>query len=281
MSLRAFLLLAAVVVAGCTRLNGAFLDANADTDTSATDAASGTGPTSEDSTALPTQDPTGSATDAESSSGGEACLDLGTDRTNCNPYLAEERCEQGQCRPYGEIGDLSGVGCIRQGPGSLSAGAKCSHSCEGQLGKDACMGRSICDPFSDDPECVLLCGETKETPTCPAEYSCFSHVAGEDSFGICRPGCNPLVNTCRKGRTCIQGDAGFHCVPTTDNTGVGDGCKFLNQCAPGLLCVPDSSSGCSGGDGCCGNPCSVGGDDCAKGEVCKEILDGIGGCVDG
>lgn len=283
----------AASVAGCTRLNGAFEAEQAqtggpskDTDTTRTTGGVSGDPTRDDagaSTTAPgsgTEDPSTPDTLEGGSTAGEMCIKVLGPDGGCDLYGAQA-CDGGRCRPFGDGQSIVGVACVEQEPDlpQVSLGAACTHRCIDAIGADNCPGGSLCDPFSDDPHCVPLCNPDEDTVQCGQDSTCFSHDAGRDTFGICRPGCDPLALDCQDGETCLPSPVGFQCVPAGE-ADEGEGCAFVNDCAPGLACADAMGSGCSGSEGCCGQVCSIGVGDCPEDQVCQPIRFGVGVCVD-
>ncbi len=268
----------ALCAAGCTRLNAAFVDAQADSGGSTESTLDPTrvgeeGSASTKGDSAGTLDPTEPEPTTDGSTGGDRCIELSDPELGCDPYR-ENGCNDGQCRPYGGVDDLEGVACVLQElTDPPPVGKRCAHACDDQIGKDACPNREICDPFSIDPLCVPLCGGTPEAPICPLGSFCVEHRAGPDTFGLCRPGCSPFGEDCGLGQTCVPTPVGLGCEPAGELP-EGEGCETPGNCAPGLLCVSGSDSGR------CAVPCTLGSNGCPAGAFCQPIAQGIGGCVD-
>lgn len=307
------LVLLALVVPGCVKLNAAFGagggtdgatgtgSTTATTASSDTKASSGSGPSttsSPGSTAGTTHDPPTTThhgdTTAGDDDGSTTDPSVGTvgmtgDPVSCPSVLgpcdayADDPCALGECRPYGVDGDFGGVGCVEQAPAKmpLEPGAGCSHTCPDAWGQDACPDRSICDPFADNPRCVRLCGGDGPGYTCPGLQECEVHDVPGGSFGICRPQCSLLEQDCDGDQACIvDGKTGEPvCVPG----GVGeegDPCAFVNECSAGLVCLTDSVVGCSGGSACCTSLCDLDEDidECPGPLECQPYGAGVGAC---
>lgn len=197
----------------------------------------------------------------------------------CDLYSSDS-CLDGSCRPYGTFEELTGIACVEQlsEVESLPLGAPCSHACGGLLGADGCPAGGLCDPFADDTTCLGFC-EFDTPQACSAGSSCFSYAAGDDDFGLCRPGCNPagVFSGCTAGQTCLPGDMGlFSCFPAPMNAGAGAPCGFTNDCAPGLACA--NGDHCDNDGSCCSPFCSVALEDCPDGLPCVDIGLGVGIC---
>ena len=220
---------------------------------------------------------------------------VGTDGSTGDPFFcpvvnepcdafAEDSCgAAGECRPYGFDGEFAGVACVEQPPAAqpLALGDTCSHTCPDFWGEDACPPRSICDPFSDAPTCVPLCGGSFPDYDCDEGMACEVHNVPSDSFGICRPECNLLLQDCPKGQTCVPDpkSGAPTCYPApVDGPQQGEPCEFINACAVGYVCVPPGVADCDTGIGCCTALCEVDEDECTDGLVCDPFAAGAGAC---
>jgi hypothetical protein len=83
-------------------------------------------------------------------------------------------------------------------------------------------------------------------------------VFNDGKLNVCLPDCDPLVQNCGSGQTCVGLGAGIDQFLCVLDAGGAEGqafdpCEFLNACDPGLLCVkPEAASECSPtAPGCC------------------------------
>ena len=135
-------------------------------------------------------------------------------------------------------------------------GTKCSF--DGELSESACfeldpmpdkLGEP-CEPGEpwpggmDSCDYELLCWEETCVPFCDSEdFSCASgywcYWCQECILGVCIPQCDPLIQNCQAGDTCVPSDETFTCVldASGDMGAYGDPCEFINACDPGLTCV--------------------------------------------
>ena len=132
-----------------------------------------------------------------------------------------------------------------------------------------------------DDVCERTCAGTRESPTCELPgRSCL--LANRDAVAVCLPHCDPLAIACENtsGQSlCIpnrwNADA-FVCVEAQGSEAkVGDGCRFMNACEPGALCLDASQSGskacaASGEPSCCIATCDLRSSNsmCLDGEEC-------------
>ncbi len=202
----------------------------------------------------------------------------------CNAF-AEDSCDTGECRPYGLGGNLAGVACVEQPPTAqpLLLGDPCSHTCADFFGEDACPPRSICDPFSDAPTCVRLCGGSPPDYDCDEETPCQVHDTPNGTFGICAPECDLIDQDCPTGQTCLpnaEGDAPM-CFPAPSEGGEqGLPCTVINGCDVGLVCLPSELIGCDE-PACCTALCdleSPKGVGCPDGLTCGPYVASAGAC---
>lgn len=306
--MRRWALYAAVTfcVAGCTRLNGAFVEERADTDgpTQGSDASTTTRGVTGDPTLSPTQSsdattdttsttnppltmegPAGSETHSESTTADEGCISVSEQDPGCDLF-SPDSCRDGECRPYGSDEEFEGIGCVEQlsAVPQVGLGEGCTQECGGLLGTNGCPSGSTCDPFGAESRCLPFCDPQANLP-CEPGFSCFSYRAGAETFGLCRPGCNPLNEDppdCPTGQSClsISRTEPFSCVGTTGGGGPGAPCASIDNCSPGLACQPpELVPGCGGGGGCCTPFCSVEVGDCPDDLVCSELAVGVGVCL--
>ena len=196
-----------------------------------------------------------------------------------------ESCAIGECRPYGSDEEFTGIGCVQQPPTirPLNLGDPCTQECGGLLGTNACPSGSTCDPFGEESTCLPFCDQ-EEDIRCGDGLSCFTYLAGAETFGLCRPGCNPLneePSDCPSGQSCLPTDTeAFSCLDATDAVGPGEPCASVNDCVEGLFCAnPGQLPSCIE-TACCTPFCSVGLSNCqAPGLACTEIAVGVGICL--
>lgn len=220
---------------------------------------------------------------------------VGTDGSTGDPFVcpvvnepcdafAEESCGTGECRPYGFDGEFAGVACVEQPPAAqpLAIGEKCSHTCPDFWGEDACPPRSICDPFSDSPTCVPLCGGSVPDFDCDEGMACEVYDVPGGSFGICGPECGLLEQDCPDGQTCLPDPINGlpTCLPAASEGQQGAYCEFINDCAAGFVCLDNDFVQCDSLVGCCTALCEVDEDECPGSLVCNPYAAGAGACQD-
>lgn len=157
--------------------------------------------------------------------------------------------------------------CVAAGAGAEGATCESVNDCREGLTCDEGECRKVCCGGSD--------------ANCSTGDICVSFSAMDGTpfgFGACRTpsGCNVIDQTgCDAPTACyiISGDGSTDCITPPASGGVQNAeCMFLNECAPGFLCL---GSGCS-------RACNPMADACGEGLVCARVEgfpDTLGGCV--
>ncbi|MEM7158238.1 MAG: hypothetical protein AAF799_35690 [Myxococcota bacterium] len=89
--------------------------------------------------------------------------------------------------------------------------------------------------------------------------------------------CDPLLQNCPEGEGCYPIEGGATTCASSSGVGPGNPCLFINECAPGLMCVaPTAVPGCEGTEGgCCTSFCDTTDPDpdgsCGPGLVCSAF----------
>lgn len=241
--------------------------------------------TSESSTAMSTESSSddGSTTAiAEASSGSESSSS--TDETTttdppppdvprddaCDVYAQD--CPPGsKCMPFANDGApfWNDTACFPIDRETDAIGESCTVLDNALSGLDSCELGAMCwnvDPFTGVGVCHALCSGSPFAPECADPVM---GCAQFDPFvlPVCVPACDPLVQDCALGQTCLPlGD--FVCLgDASGGAGVqGDPCEALNVCDPGLVCingalVPDCAT-----FGCCSAWCDL--DDAESDAAC-------------
>ncbi len=188
------------------------------------------------------------------------------DNPDATPVGAEcNAVSQTGCQPGEKCGfildqeepRLGHVGCTADG--TAAVGEACTAPTVGN--SDSCAAGGHCYIG----ECQDIC--TQVSPDCADGFLCVSFV--DIDYQWCLPACDPIAQDCpdtAEGATqgCYLGVEGSSCVRVFgDGNAPGDGCEFLNECAPG--------GGCFGDPGQCLRYCSR--------DVCPPQLDEMGNVV--
>lgn len=187
--------------------------------------------------------------------------------TSCDPYDSE--CPLGtKCSP--ELGK-----CLWAGTGTL--GQSCSIDLSAL--SDTCDADHLCldyDLFENDSTpgyCAPPCEGTEIDPQCPSGTDCFK--------GFCIPdSCNPLQPLCPEDWPCIAifPSKAAHC---DYRDGISYGAAQLGEpceddCAGGLVCVPQAEVPGCGATSCCSSYCDLDNPtacDLLPETVCQAVLD--------
>jgi hypothetical protein len=137
---------------------------------------------------------------------------------------------------------------------------------------DDCGADSYCwnSAWLEDPAelvgtCVAFCEGTAEQPICAPGTTCV--IDNDAVLNLCVEGCDPVAQDCNMephdqiGCYIIDGD--FICAQTTLDIPLGEPCEFINDCAPGGVCVPGASLPECAGENCCTAVCEIDGAQCS------------------
>lgn len=296
------------LVAGCVRVNPMFAadDGSGATEgvVSSTRGADDTGRPGSGGSAT-TSDETGTTQGRGESTTGVTAGDTGpVSSTSGTTGIATDICstfkqdcpEEGEkCMPHSDdpAAAWDSLGCFPIVRDPDTPGDECSISGPPYSGFDTCDGTSMCwglDPESNTGTCVPFCAGSPGNPLCDEpNASCL--IANEGVIAVCLPNCDPLLQDCDEGQACVPANGGFVCAPDASmgDTEIGDPCEFINECAPGYLCVSGEAVGCDGPSCCtqfCYEPEPA---DCPKPYVCvpyfengdaPDGLENVGVCVE-
>lgn len=248
---------------------------------STTGTSSSTSGSSSDGTTMGTGTATGTTTSTSSSSstsetsvGFLVPMDI-PGASQCDPTLQD--CPDGEkCTAVSMVeGEPWGTNVCISVTGDGALGDPCNVEGGKYTGVDNCAEGFIClltDADGKGGTCIEFCDGNMLCPQSGAECA----VYNGGSLPICLANCDPLVQDCDPGQGCYPSAGGnsFICFKTSVDVGEGgqgDGCTYVNQCQPGLMCVAvDSLMGCQDPSGCCSPFCSVmeGSGPCNPGEEC-------------
>jgi hypothetical protein len=135
-------------------------------------------------------------------------------------------------------------------------GEPCTVEGNAVSGIDDCALGSMCwdvDPQTNEATCVALCSGSEPAPICSDGSACYIGFGG--SINLCLPQCNPLMDTCPVGQSCLHLAVGGQlvCFPDEPFTAqpAGQPCAADEPCEQGLACVDAVHvPGCTGGR-CC------------------------------
>jgi hypothetical protein len=141
--------------------------------------------------------------------------------------------------------------------GDQTAGEPCTYAGP-EESTDNCDANSGCwDIEIIDGEFVGTCYAfcSTENLECPPQSACLYDFTGYP--GYCIPTCDPLLQDCGPGEGCYWVNDSFHCIATTANWALGEPCMFIDDCAPGLVCLPAEYLPACAGSSCCGAWCDL------------------------
>lgn len=152
-----------------------------------------------------------------------------TPKSGCS-LLGQEACGEGKgCYP-----NANGALCAWKGV--VPEGGSCTYQNECIPGTSCVEGtcRKLCDLEAGNWfSCDSVCSERS-----------YSKLSGEDSVGVCQsPVCTPHHDQCGNGTSC-QVSSTFSCQRPGPSA-AGEGCDAPGDCAGGLACVANSTSGIS------------------------------------
>ncbi|MBZ5713555.1 hypothetical protein [Nannocystis pusilla] len=189
----------------------------------------------------------------------------------------------------------SGFKCTAEGPPPLDsesitcspivaepdqAGEPCQVLVEGHFGPDTCDIGLFCDdvdPQTSTGTCAVMCQGSAGEPLCDVGSVCL----GYSEIPLCIPRCDPLVQDCPAGDSCVYaGGPGFVCLEIHDLPAnqLFEGCGDHWQCAPGLSCVAgEVAEECVigvDGPGCCSPFCDLSSPSCpGLGQQCRAFYE--------
>jgi len=186
-----------------------------------------------------------------------------TGDTACDPFMQD--CPAGEkCVPYASSGGTWDANKCVQVTGDAQPGDSCIWDGP-SAGTDNCGEDSICwDAMDVDGVavgvCTPFCDGSADNPICDPQTSCL--IANEGAITLCITTCDPLLQDCAEGLGCYWANSDFNCVFTTDGSGEGQPCGYINDCAPGNLCAAADALPECAGSSCCAAYCDLASPDC-------------------
>ncbi len=165
--------------------------------------------------------------------------DVYFDPFECDVF--DQDCEVGEkCVPMIVLDETSlATKCVPvQGDGAW--GDPCEVVGEEAPGVDNCAFGHLCWYLDDAGAgtCIAMCTRDRGEAVCTDGFECVSH-ADVGVFWLCKPSCDPLMQDCSSGDTCVMEAYDFVCVPDTsgEEGQANDVCESWGDCDPGLACV--------------------------------------------
>ncbi|MBZ5707790.1 hypothetical protein [Nannocystis pusilla] len=150
------------------------------------------------------------------------------------------------------------IACHPIAPDPDQLGEECEILVEGHLGPDTCDIGLYCHAVDADTgkgTCIPLCSGSPADPACGAGLTCLVL-----ELPLCIPECDPLLQNCPSGQSCNYLADSFACWPLVEEPKqLFEGCEYVNQCEPGLMCVAvEFVTECDPTDiGCCTPYCDL------------------------
>jgi hypothetical protein len=174
----------------------------------------------------------------------------------CDSFAQD--CPEGEkCVPYASSGgtwdDQKCVPVL----GDHAAGEPCTYAGPVES-TDDCDATSWCFDTEGTGEgiCHAFCMGTADTPECPPMTTCT--ISGSGVVNICLPTCDPLLQDCDDGTGCYWTNVAFNCIFIAgDGILPGQPCGFINDCAPGNMCIDGSTLPECAEPACCTSFCDV------------------------
>jgi hypothetical protein len=192
--------------------------------------------------------------------------------TSCDIW-AQDCPEDEKCVAWSSMGDTWDANKCVSLLGTGRTGDECTYG-GSALGTDDCDVGYMCYYTNVDGvgSCVPLCNGTPDTPQCPDAFNC--SVANDGSLPLCVYRCDPLLQDCQLDNTgCFWDGAKFNCDPAGELL-ENEACGYINDCAPGHLCVEATSLPECIGSACCTSFCELADPNCQlAGTECIAFFD--------
>jgi hypothetical protein len=203
------------------------------------------------------------STDAEETSGGGTTTtgsfvpDMPeVTESQCDPWAQD--CPEGEkCVAYESAGNSWDANKCVPVMGEGVEGDECTY--DGAVaGTDSCAVGHMCYYANAEGigTCIPQCtGTGMVDASCPAGFNC--SISNEGSMILCVYDCNPLLQDCAPAGTgCFWDGALFNCDPAGDIT-EGQPCGYINDCAPGQICLDAPALPNCAGSACCAAYCDL------------------------
>jgi hypothetical protein len=184
--------------------------------------------------------------------------------SECDPWVQD--CPEGEkCVAYGSTGGNWDANKCVPVTGSGQEGDPCTYGGTVES-TDDCGATSWCWNVNMDGvgTCTSFCEGTPDDPLCDPGFGC--SIANNGSINICLQSCDPLLQDCEGENVCFYDFSGnFVCAFGADMIPTGEPCGFINDCAPGNVCLDAATLPTCNGASCCGAFCDLSDPACATG----------------
>lgn len=172
--------------------------------------------------------------------------DMGSVGGQCNLFMQDCPADQ-KCTAWNEDGGPfpNGTRCVPVDLNPALPGEDCVVPGKFGDGIDNCDRGSICLDLENTGKatCVAYCTGNMDAPNCPKPEDRCAFLF-EPTVPVCFSKCDPLLQDCSPGETCVPNEAAlgaphFVCMPRVfpDLGKYGDSCYALSGCDPGNLCI--------------------------------------------
>jgi hypothetical protein len=192
---------------------------------------------------------------------------------DCDPWAQD--CPEGEkCAAVNAGGDTwNSNKCVPiNGTGTL--GDECTYD-GATLGTDDCDLGFICYYTNDEGvgSCTPLCTGSPDDPVCDMGYNC--SITNDGSLIKCLYACDPILQDCeQEGSGCFWGGGNFNCYSVSDGIPTNEPCGYINDCAPGNVCLDAEVLVDCAGASCCAPVCDLAAPDCPiDGTECSAFYD--------
>jgi hypothetical protein len=180
----------------------------------------------------------------------------------CDPWAQD--CPEGEkCVAYSDNGEPSWNAnkCVPV-LGDGAHGDSCTASASIVEATDDCGADSFCWNVMDVGGegigvCTPFCQGSADEAICEPGSSCL--ISNEGAINLCIPICDPLLQDCvGAGMGCYWAGDNFNCIGSAFEVfQTGEPCGYINDCAPGNVCLaPEAFPACAGAS-CCGQYCDL------------------------
>jgi hypothetical protein len=189
--------------------------------------------------------------------------------------LTAPACWSGtKCVPLPDADAGSNEGrCATVWPTPARAGEPCAVDESGGEFFDTCDAASMCwalDPATGIGTCFAFCAGSLDDTCDDLRSRCVTVSVA----ALCPPTCDPVAADCAAPMGCFPIEDAFLCYPVIPDThrGPGEGCRYHNECAPGLFCLGAPTMPGDRDEGLCTAYCDV--TDEAAAETCPGFANG-------
>ena len=195
------------------------------------------------------------------------------DAATCDPWVQD--CPEGEkCAAVNQGGDTWNSNKCVELKGMGQTGDECVYD-GATLGTDDCDVGYICYYLDDENagSCIPLCTGTPDDPICEGDANC--SITNDGSLIKCLLDCDPLLQDCEPASTgCYWGGGYFSCYTTSGDIPLGEGCGYINDCNPGLICLDATVLADCQASACCASICDMSDPVCpTMGTECTAFYD--------